>query len=64
MKFKEELNTKFKEGLIDERLDMTQLYTLAAQKANCTQGCTTGTTASSVREGILPLSALMRPQVE
>ncbi|KFW62887.1 hypothetical protein AS28_02563, partial [Pygoscelis adeliae] len=51
--------------LVDEKLDMSQQYALAAQKAKRILGCTQRSVASRSREGILPLSsALMRPHLE
>jgi len=44
---------------------MTRQCVLAAQKANCTLGCTKSSVASRSREMILPLySALVRPHLE
>ncbi|KAK4821641.1 hypothetical protein QYF61_026108 [Mycteria americana] len=44
---------------------MSRQCALAAQKANCTLGCTKRSVASRSREGILPLcSALLRPHLQ
>ncbi|GAB0193695.1 hypothetical protein GRJ2_001834800 [Grus japonensis] len=51
--------------LDDEKLDMTQQCTLAAQKANCILGCIKRSVTSRLRKVILPLcSALVRPHLE
>jgi len=48
----------------DERLDMTQQCTLAAQQANGMLGCIKRSVASRSREVILPLcSTLVRPHL-
>jgi len=53
------------EGLVDEKLHVNHKCVLAAQKANCTLGCTKRSVASRLREVILPLySALVRPHLE
>ena len=51
--------------LMDEKLDASQKYVLAAQKANSIVRCIKRGVAHRVREGIVPLcSAFMRPQLE
>ena len=51
--------------LVGKKLDMSQEYVLAAQKANHILGCIKSSMASRAREGILPLcSALVRPHPE
>ncbi|KFQ76618.1 hypothetical protein N335_05438, partial [Phaethon lepturus] len=51
--------------LVDEKLDLSWQYALAAQKANCILGCIQSSVASRSREGILPLySTLVRPHLE
>jgi len=53
------------EVLIDEKLNMSRQSVLAAQKVDCSLGCTKNRVASRSREGILPLcSALVRPHPE
>ena len=52
-------------GLVDGKLDVSQQCALTAQKANQILGCIKRSTASSVREVILPLcSALVRPHLQ
>ncbi|GAB0206486.1 cAMP-dependent protein kinase inhibitor alpha [Grus japonensis] len=51
--------------LVDEKLNMSQQCTLAAQKANHVLGCIKNSVTSMSREEILPLySTLMRPHPE
>ena len=51
--------------LVDEKLDMSQQYALAACKANAILGCTKRGVASSERAVIVPFySALVRPHLE
>ena len=51
--------------LVDERLNMTQQCTRAAQYANCIRGCIKRNMTSRLRKEILPLnSALMRPYLQ
>ncbi|KFW03975.1 hypothetical protein N327_00774, partial [Fulmarus glacialis] len=51
--------------LLDKKLDMSQQWALAAQKANRILGCIKRSVASRSRAGILPLCfALVRPHLE
>ncbi|KAK4822871.1 hypothetical protein QYF61_021090 [Mycteria americana] len=51
--------------ILDEKLDMSWQYVLAAEKANCILGCIKRSMASRSREVTLPLySALVRPHLE
>jgi len=51
--------------LVDQKLNTTQPFSLAAQKTNRTLGCIERSVASMLREGILLLcSALERPHWE
>jgi len=51
--------------LVDENLSMTRQFALADQKANHILGCIKSSTASRLREGILPFcSALVRPHLK
>ena len=51
--------------LVNEKINMSWQYALAAQQTNCTLGCIPSSVASRSREGILPLcSALVRPHWE
>jgi len=53
------------EVLVDEKLNMTCQYVLAAQKANSILGCTKSSVASRSREVILPLCcAVVRSHLE
>jgi len=50
---------------VDENINMSQQYVLAAQKANHILGCIKRSVASRSREVILPLcSALVRPHLK
>ncbi|PKU36391.1 hypothetical protein llap_13305 [Limosa lapponica baueri] len=50
---------------VDEKLNMSQQFALAAQKANCILGCVKRSMAIRSREVTLPLySTLVRPHLE